>query len=125
MLSSPVALNAPVLRISNTDITTLFQPRVWIQAVIPSASTNGPVTITAQTGTATLTSVNRRAAGTYAIAWSPNINNFNYIVQGNVRNVAGYVSFNGTALTGCNILTYNATGALTDAMFHIMMFRMP
>ena len=99
MLPSPLALNSPSVRINNTDINTLFQPRIWIQAVVPGASTNGPVTLTAQTGTATLTSVNRTAAGTYAIAWSPNINNFKYIAQGNVRNVAGYVSFNGTGAT--------------------------
>ena len=38
---------------------------------------------------------------------SPSINNVNYIMQGNVRNAAGYVSLNSNAVTGCNILTYN------------------
>ena len=57
----------------------------------------------------------------------PNINNVNYLVQGNVRNAPGFVSFNGAALGGCNILTYNAAGALTDIASgcHVMIFRMP
>ena len=67
----------------------------------------------------------RTATGTYEIAWSPNINNFNYIVQGNVRNAAGYVSFNGTTVSGCNILTYNAAGVLADLACHFMIVRMP
>ena len=81
--------------------------------------------MTSQSGVATLIYANRTATGTYAIAWSPNINNFNYIVQGNVRNAAGYVSFNGTTVSGCNILTYNAAGVLVDLACHFMIFRMP
>ena len=40
--------------------------------------------------------------------------NFNLIVQGNVRNAAGFVSFNGLTTASCNILTHNSTGAPTD-----------
>ena len=42
-------------------------------------------------------------------------------------NAAGFVSFNGATVGGCNILTYNATGALTDIALgcHVMIFRMP
>ena len=114
------------LRIGGTSTDTLYQQRAWIQAIIPSAAVNGPVTITTQSGVATA-SASRSATGTYALTWSPNINNGNYLVQGNVRNAAGFVSFNGTTLGGCNILTYNAAGALTDIASgcHVMIFRMP
>ena len=72
-----------------------------------------------------MTSVTRTGAGTYTIVWSPSINNVNYITQGNVRNAAGYVSFNGTTVSGCNILAYNAAGAATDISSgcHVMIFR--
>ena len=94
--------------------------------MIPSATVNGAVTVNAQNGVATITSVNRTAAGTYAISWSPSIGSNNYLVQGNVRNSGGFLSFSGTTPTACNILTYNASGALTDIAsgFHIMIFRM-
>ena len=82
------------------------------------------MTLTAQNGVATITSVNRTATGTYAISWSPSIGSNNYLVQGNVRNVAGFVSFNGLTATGFNMLTYNAAGALADPSFHFMIFRM-
>ena len=113
------------LRIGGTSADMLYQQRVWVSAIIQSATVNGPVTITAQIGAATLTSVTRSATGTYAIAWSPSIGTVNYIVQGNVRNAPGYVSFNGTAATGRNILTYNAAGAATDISSgcHVMIFR--
>ena len=81
---------------------------------LPVATVNGPVTITSQSGVATLTSVTRTGTGTYAIVWSPSINNVNYIMQGNVRKAAGYGSVNSNAVTGCNILTYNAAGVLAD-----------
>ena len=83
------------LRIGGTSTDTLYQQRAWIQAIIPSATVNGPVTITTQSGVATA-SASRSATGTHALTWSPNINNANYLVQGNVRNAAGFVSFNGT-----------------------------
>ena len=62
------------LRIGGTSTDTLNQQRTWIQAVIPSATVNGPVTITTQSGVATA-SASRSATGTYALTWSPNINN--------------------------------------------------
>ena len=95
-----------------------------VQAISPGASVNGPVSITAQSGVATITSINRTNTGVYNITWSPAASSFNYLVQGNVRNVAGFVSFNGTSTGGGNILTYNAAGALADANFHFMIFRM-
>ena len=83
---TPTHVNAGnSLRIGGTSTDTLYQQRSWVQVVLPVATVNGPVTITSQTGVATVTSVNRTATGTYAIVWSPNISNFNYIVQGNVR----------------------------------------
>ena len=126
-ITSSGTVNIPgALQIGGTSTDTLHQQRAWIQAIIPSAAVNGPVTITAQSGVATL-SASRSATGTCALTWSPNINNVNYLVQGNVRNAAGFVSFNGTALGGCNILTDNAAGALTDIAsgFHVMTLRMP
>ena len=104
--------------------TLLYQQRAWVQAISPGASVSGPVSITAQSGVATITSINRSSAGVYNITWSPAVSSFNYLVQGNVRNVAGFVSFNETATMGCNILTYNAAGTLAYANFHFMIFRM-
>ena len=101
----------------------MYQQRAWIQAIIPSATVNAAVTVTVQNGVATITSVTRNATGTYAISWSPSIGSNNYLVQGNVRNAAGFVSFNGLTATGCNMLTYNAAGALADPSFHFMIFR--
>ena len=123
---TPTHVNVPTaLQIGGTSTDALRQQRSWVQVVLPVATVNGPVTITSQSGVATLTSVSRTGIGTYAIVWSPNISNVNYIVQGNVRNAAGYVSLNSNAVTGCNILTYNAAGVLADLACNFMIFRMP
>ena len=123
-ITSSGAVSIPgALQIGGVSTDTLYQQRALIQAIIPSASTNGAVTITSQSGTSTLTSVNRTATGTYNITWAPAAPNINYLVQGNTRNAAGLISFNGTTTTSCGILVYNATGALTDLTSHIMIFR--
>ena len=123
---NPDHVNVPTsLRIGGTSTDTLYQQRLWVQAALPVATVNGPVTITSQSGVATLTSVTRTGTCTYAIVWSPSINNVNYMMQGNVRNAAGYVSFNGTTVSGCNTLTYTAAGVLADLACHFMIFRMP
>ena len=122
-LTAPTINASTALQINGTSTATLYQQRAWIMAVIPSATVNGPVTVTAQSGVATITSVNRTSTGVYAITWSPAAPNFNYIIQGNLRNTAGFVSFNGLTTTSCNLLTYNATGTLTDVNFHFMIFR--
>ena len=115
------------LRIGNTSTDTVYQQKAWIQAIIPSAAVLGNITITSQSGAATITQAQRTGTGIYAINWSPSASNVNYLVMGNVRNAAGYVSFNGTSVGGCNILTYNASGALADLSSgcHVMIFRMP
>ena len=124
-ITAPTINASTALQVNGTSIATLYQQRAWIMAVIPSATVNGSVTVTAQSGVATITSVNRTSTGVYNITWSPAAPNFNYVLQGNVRNAAGFVSFNGLTTSACDILTYNATGALTDitAGFHIMIFR--
>ena len=126
IITAPNINATTALQINGTSTNTLYQQRAWIQAILPSAAVNGAVTVTAQNGSATITSVNRTAVGTYAISWSPSIGSNNYIVQGNVRNSAGFLSFSGTTATTCNILTYNASGTLADisAGCHIMIFRM-
>ena len=122
---NPDHVNVPTsLRIGGTSTDSLYQQRAWIHAIIPSATTNGPATVTAQSGAATISAVNRTATGIYALTWTPAAPNFNYLVQGNVRNATGFISLNGTTTTGCNILLYNAAGALTDITFPIMIFRM-
>jgi hypothetical protein len=124
----PTYVNVPTsLQIGGTSTDTLYQQRAWIQAIIPSSTVLGAITVTNQSGAATITSAQRNGTGLYAINWSPSINNLNYLVQGNVRNAAGYVSFNGTTVGGCNILTYNASGAAADipSGCHVMIFRMP
>ena len=125
-LSCPNINATATLQVSGVNTNTLYQPRAWVQAIIPSATVNGPVTLTAQNGVATITSVSRNGAGTYTISWSPSIGSGVYLVQGNVRNAGGFVSFSGTTATTCNILTYNAAGALTDIASgcHAMIFRM-
>ena len=122
----PTHVNVPTtLQIGGVSTDTLYQQRVWLSAIIASSTVNGPVTITAQSGAATLTSVTRTATGNYVLAWSPALPTNVYIVQGNVRNAPGYVSFNSTGIGGCTILTYNAAGAATDTASgcHFMIFR--
>ena len=123
-VTAPTINASSALQINGTSIATLYQRRAWIIAIIPSATANGSVTVTVQSGVATLLSVNRTSTGVYNITWSPAASSFNHLVQGNVRDVARLVSFNGTSTGGCNILTYNAAGALADANFHFMIFRM-
>ena len=62
----------------------------------------------------TRVSATRSATGTYVLSWTPSSGSNTYFVNGTVRNAGGFVSFNGTTTTGCNILTYNASGTATD-----------
>ena len=125
-LTAPTINASSALQINGTSTDTLYQQRAWIQAIVPSATVNGAVTVTAQNGVATITSVNRTAVGTYVITWSPALSSNVYLVQGNTRNAPGFVSFNGTGTSSCNILTYNTAGALADfsSGCHVMIYRM-
>ena len=82
--------------------------------IIPSSGANGSVTISTWNGQATTVSASRSATGTYVLPWTPSIGSTIYFVNGNVRNAGGFISFNGTDSTACNILTYSASGVLTD-----------
>ena len=95
-------------------------------AVIPVGTTGQAVSGITWTGTASTFTVNRTGAGAYVFTWTPSITS-SYIFFGNLRNAAGFVSFNGAGSATLNCQTYNATGTQIDVSsgFHIMMFRNP
>ena len=76
-------------------------------------------------GQASTVSASRSATGTYVLSWTPSIGSNTYFVNGNVRNAGGFMSFSGTTTTACNILTYNASGVLTDIASgcHVMIMK--
>ena len=118
-------INATSLQEGGVDIDTKFQPIFWIWVIIPSSSTNGAVSITTYAGQVSSVSCSRSATGTYVLSWTPSIGTSTYFVNGNVRNAGGFVSFSGTTATACNILTYNASGTLTDIASgcHVMILK--
>ena len=123
-LSSPVVLNAPSIRISNTDITTLFQPRSWVQCVV-----NGP-TISIQAGsdvgrvTPTITRTNGQAVGAYDVGFSTHPRGFNYTYCLQPGADAGLVFavISNVNASSLKVRTYNAAEALTDLQFSITIF---
>ena len=110
---------------NGVDIDTKFQPLFWVWVIIPSSATNGAVAISTWAGQVSSVSCNRTATGTYVLSWTPSIGTNTYFVNGNVRNAGGFISFSGTTATGCNILTYNASGTLTDIASgcHVMILK--
>ena len=122
-LSSPVALNAPSTRSSNTDITTLFKPRPWVQcvvnqnAVILSGSDAGRVT-------PTIARTSGQAVGAYDVGFSTHPRGFNYTYCVQPRIDAGLVFavISNVNARSLKVRTYNAAQALTDLQFSITIF---
>ena len=88
-LTAPTINASSALQVSGTSTDTLYQQKAWTQAILPSATVNGAVTVTSQNGAAIITSVNRTLVGTYVITWSPALSSNIYLVQGDTRNAPG------------------------------------
>jgi hypothetical protein len=92
--------------------TAIYQQKPQISAYILA---NG--TVSTNFGQKTVSTASRTAnSGIYPLVWTGSIGS-SYGIMGNIRNGIGFVSYNGTAGTSVNILTYNAAGTLTDLPF--------
>ena len=98
-------------------------------AVIPVGTTGQVVSGVTWNGTATTFTVTKTGTGAYRFDWTPAIPS-TYIFMGNLRNAAGFVSFNGAGTAGLNCQTYNFSGSTVtqadiSSGFHVVMFRNP
>ena len=93
-------------------------------AVIPVGTTGQVVSGITWNGAASTFTVNKTGTGAYVFTWTPTIPS-SYIFIGNLRNAAGFVSFNGAGTGTLNCQTYNSSGTQIDnaSGFHIIMFR--
>ena len=92
--------------------TSIYQQKPQISAFVLASGT-----VNNNYGQKTVSLASHVAnSGIYALSWTGNIGS-SYGIMGNIRNGTGFVSYNGTAGTGVNILTYNAAGTLTDLPF--------
>ena len=100
--------------------------RAFITAVIPVGTTGQVVSGVSWSGAATTFTVNKTGTGSYRFDWTPAIPS-TYVFFGNLRNAAGFVSFDGAGGATLKCLTYNATGTQVDVSsgFHVMIFRNP
>jgi hypothetical protein len=103
---------------------TGYQLRAYITAAIPVGTTGQTVTGVTWSGAATTFTVNKSGTGAYVFNWTRAIPS-TYVFFGNLRNQAGFASFNGAGTGSLNCQTYNATGSQVDVSsgFHIMIFR--
>jgi hypothetical protein len=105
----------------------LYQQRAFITAVIPVGTTGQVVSGVSWSGAATTFTVNQ--IGHWGLSFSTGLPAIpsTYVFFGNLRNAAGFVSFNGAGGATLNCLTYNATGTQVDVSsgFHVMIFRNP
>ena len=124
-LAAPTIDASTALQIAGTNVNTIYHPLFWMWVIIPSSGTNVAVTISSWNGQASTGSASRSATGTYVLSWTPSIGSKTYFVNGNVRNTGGFISFSGTTTTACNILTYSASGVLTDIASgcHVMIMK--
>jgi hypothetical protein len=74
--------------------------------VIPVGTTGQTVTGVTWSGAATTFTVNKSGTGAYVFNWTPAIPS-TYVFFGNLRNQAGFVSFNGagTGALNCQTIT--------------------
>ena len=123
---APTINATTALQINGTNTNNLYQQRAYITAVIPVGTTGQAVSGVSWSGAATSFTVNKTATGTYVFNWTPSIPS-TYVFFGNLRNAAGFVSFNGAGGATLNCLSYNATGTQVDVSsgFHVMIFRNP
>jgi hypothetical protein len=104
----------------------LYQQRAFITAVIPVGTTGQVVSGVSWSGAATT------FTGEQNWNWGlcfqlDSLHSIYFVFFGNLRNAAGFVSFNGAGGATLNCLTYNATGTQVDVSsgFHVMIFRNP
>ena len=132
-LTSNTVNATTALQLNGINIDTLYQPissmtgyqlRAHITAVIPVGTTGQTVTGVTWSGSAATFTVTKSGTGAYVFNWTPAIPS-TYVFFGNLRNQAGFVSFNGAGTGALNCLTYNATGTVVDVSsgFHVMIFR--
>ena len=106
--------------------SSTYQQRAFGSAVIP-VGTAGLVSGVVWNGSATNFEVSKLSGlGSYRFQWSPAIP-YSYLFFGNLRNAAGFVSFNGAGTVGLNCQTYVANGTQSDIAsgYHIMIIRNP
>ena len=92
-LTAPIIHAMSALQIGGVDSSSLFQQRAFISAVIP-VGTAGLVSGVVWNGSATNFEVSKLSGlGAYRFQWTPAIPS-SYLFFGNLRNAAGFVSFN-------------------------------
>ena len=114
------------LQVGGIDSSSLFQQRAFVSAVIP-VGTAGLVSGVVWNGSATNFEVSKLSGlGAYRFQWTPAIPS-SYLFFGNLRNAAGFVSFNGAGSAGLNCQTYVANGTQSDIAsgYHIMIMKNP
>ena len=81
-ITAPTINATTALQLNGSSTNSLHQQRASIQAILPSATVNGSLSVTAQNGVATIATSNRTAVGTYVITWTPALSSNVYLVQG-------------------------------------------
>jgi hypothetical protein len=128
-LTAPTINASTALQIGGVSSDTLYQQRAFIMAVIPVGTTGQAVSGVSWNGTATSFTVTKTGTGAYRFDWTPALPS-TYVFMGNLRNAAGFVSFNGAGTAGLNCQTYNFSGSTVaqadiSSGFHVMLFRNP
>ena len=105
-------LTASAITLNGNNIESFYQPRFivagYVLATGAFGSSYGRIGFSSEkTGT-----------GVYRITFNSSVGSVGYSVIGGLRNAAGYISYNGTAVGTVNILTYTTGGTPTDFAFN-------
>ena len=125
-MTAPTINATSALQVGGVDTSPLFQERAFVSAVIP-VGTAGLHSGVVWNGSATNFEVSKLfGLGSYRFQWTPATPS-SYLFFGNLRNAAGFVSFNGAGTAGLNCQTYVANGTQSDIAsgYHIMIIRNP
>ena len=125
-MTAPTIHATSALQVGGVDTSTLFQQRACVSAVIP-VGTAGLMSGVVWIGSATNFEVSKLSGlGSYRFQWTPAIPS-SYLFFGNLRNAAGFVSFNGAGTAGLNCQPFVAHGTQSDIAsgYHITIIRNP
>ena len=116
----PVRLTAAEIFLGANNITTLFQPRPWVQCVV---NAGGGILSGSSVGQVTPT-IARTSAGALDISFSSHPRSFNYThsVQPRLDTGLAFAVVSNVLANSLKVRTHNASQALTDLQFSITIF---
>ena len=121
---APTINASSALQINGTSTATLYAPKPWVQCIWNGGAMTLQGTSNVGRVTPTITRTSGQAAGAYDVTFTthPNASNYTHSIQ--VRAETGFAIgvISNVFGNSCKIRLYNASQALTDYQFSLIIF---